>query len=158
ARLSGGDRPTGIPINVWAGTKSAGRVQLPASPILEDADRNAIILLIDWTFFNARERWQEYLDSLAERLRPGDLLLPISICGDAQRTAKALADINCVPVRDPQNLRSDEHLFQAVLTALLRLLGGSPDRAENSSPPAPLSAVLPDVFLCHSKAKTGGGA
>jgi SLOG cluster2/TIR domain len=154
SRLARGAHPTGVSV-IWAATKTPDGLQLPSRPILEEADRNAIILLIDWPFFEARRQWQDYLDALAQARRPGrDLLLPVSVCADAQRTATALSDINCVPVRDPRVLCSDEHLFQAIFTALLRLLGGpdSTDPAEAPSTTAASSVVLPEVFLCHSKA------
>ncbi|MGY0711703.1 TIR domain-containing protein [Azospirillum argentinense] len=156
ARLARGPRPSGIPVNIWKGVPGpAGSLAVPRLPTVEDAARNVVIVLIDRAFFESRRVWQGYLDALGEQLRPRrDLLLPVSICGDAHRVANALADINCVPVKDPQDVAGDELVFQAIFTAILRLLPDVPPPNPAFSDVSGEAAALPApprVFLCHAK-------
>lgn len=155
-RLARGQRPSGVPVNVWKGVPGpTGTLAVPRMPALDVAIRNLIVVLIDQTFFEARKEWQSYLDALNSNLREKqDVLLPVSICSDAHRAAAALADINCVPVKDPLNVARDELVFQAIFTTLLRLLpDGPPLGTELSSPQLEVSMLHapPRVFLCHAK-------
>ena len=155
SRLSRGGRPTGIPVHLWIGKlKSSSELIVPDQPPSDTADRNAIILLIDQQFFDDRTMRQDYLIKLGGSVRAEhDLLLPVSISGDAHRIATPLNNVNCVPVRNPETVHEDEHVFQAILTAILRLLPeavakGSSD--ESGGGPAPIEDS-PRVFLCHTK-------
>ncbi len=155
-RLARGPRSTGIPVHVWMATGSMGALDLPEQAPLPDAERNAILLLVDQPFFEAREQWKRYLAVLDKALRrERDLLLPIAICKDAHWVARALNNINSVPVKDPKTVAEDEHVFQDILTAILRLL---PEPSPESSLLQPSFgsaqesvAAPPPVFLCHTK-------
>jgi hypothetical protein len=142
ARLVRGARPSGVPIQIWTRTED-----LPARPPLEDADRNAVILLIDQNFFDSRKGWESYFESLKAGFRNGqDLLVPVSICSDAHLTSDLLRDINCVQVDDPTGVDKDESLLLAVFIAILNLL---PERIREKNCTA--MALPPRVFLCHTK-------
>jgi SLOG cluster2/TIR domain len=155
-RLARGSRPTSIPVHIWGGTVHAGVLEPPAQPPLSTTRRNAIILLIDQAFFDTRKQWKPYLDALVgSRVTDRDLLLPVSICGDAHRVATALSDINCVQVGDPNLIVSDERIFQAIFTAILRLLPETrPQQFATPLTPSQMAATIsapPQVFLCHTK-------
>jgi hypothetical protein len=155
ARLSRGVRPTGIPVRHWAASlDGSGVLVTPNQPPLADAKRNAVILLIDQPFFDAREKWKGYVERLVSSLdKERDLLLPVSICGDAHRIARSLNNINCIPVADPNNVAGDEHVFQALFTAILGLLPESvaQGRPIEATHTMDSDIVLPRVFLCHAK-------
>lgn len=73
ARLVRGGRPSGVPIKIWTRTDEA-----LSAPPLENAARNAVILLIDQRFFDSRKAWQSYFESLEARFQDGqDLLVPV---------------------------------------------------------------------------------
>ncbi|MHC2282159.1 hypothetical protein ACVME8_008802 [Bradyrhizobium diazoefficiens] len=149
SRLMRGPRPAAIPTRVWVGNPIAHhKGKLPAQPPLDEAERNVVILLVDQQFFESRRQWEHYLEVLEKARRPNrDLILPISICGDAHRVSSALSDVNHVPVKDSETVADDELVFQAILTAVLRLIPEGDPR----SPPSGLGMVPPRVFLCHSK-------
>jgi hypothetical protein len=153
ARLARGSRPAAIPTHVWIGTPSPPRtIELPPQPPLGESERNLVILLVDQPFFESRKQWQRYLDLLEKALRPErDLVLPISICGDAHRVSSALSDVNHVPVKDPETVAQDEQIFQAILTAILRLIPEGDLRSLPSVRGLGPDAAPPRVFLCHSK-------
>jgi hypothetical protein len=136
------------------GTGPEDASALPCQPPLTLAARNAIVLLIDQPFFEARRGWRHYFEALDRALcHDRDLLLPVAICDDAHRIASVLANINCVPVKDPETVALDEHVFQAILTGILRLLAeeqSSSLQVAFGSEPAPVATPL-KVFLCHNK-------
>jgi hypothetical protein len=157
ARLARGARPSAIPVHVWVATRGgAGSLALPSLPPLANARRNAVILLIDQQLFNARKEWHEYFEALNKVLSPDrDLLLPVSICADAHRVSRRLANVNSVPVTDPEAVPEDERIFQAILTAILRLLPETHPESPISSDAACV-AIPPRVFLCHAKSDGDG--
>ncbi len=118
-----GPRPAGIPVYMWTGAPvPPDAFALPPQPPLADAARNIVILLVDQPLFDYRSHWQIYFEQLAKGLdRERNLLLPVSIGAEAHRVSSALSALNCVPVEDPQAVADDERIFQAVLTAILRL-------------------------------------
>ena len=152
ARLSQGPRPARIPVHVWIGTGQKGASVLPCQLPLTRAARNAIILLVDQPFFDARIDWRDYFEALDTALcRDRDLLLPVSICGDAHRIARVVSNINCVPVEDPETVTTDERIFQAILTAILGLLTEDRSSSLETTFGSASASVTPNVFLCHNK-------
>nr|WP_271982782.1 TIR domain-containing protein [Granulosicoccus sp.] len=92
---------------------------------------------MDQTLFEHRAEWNDCFETLvSESTTNQDLVLPVAIHADAARVAKSFADVNHIVVKNPLAIAHDENIFQAVYTALLRLL------VED----------LPHIFLCHAKA------
>jgi hypothetical protein len=156
ARLNRGPRHAGVPVHIWIGLpSSSGPLLLPRQPVLRNAARNAIILLVDQLLFGSRKDWQPYFEELGSMLnRERDLLLPVSIGVEAQRVSSVVSNINCVPIKDPETIVKDEDSIQAILTAILRLLPEA--HAHGIRPPAPSSLTAdvfaaPRIFLCHAK-------
>ena len=139
-RLSSGERAPGIPVRLWRREIADGTIRLPQELPLNFATQNLIIVVVDQDFFEARSEWEGYVSRLVKECNDrGDLILPIAVHADAARFSSAFQDVNHVFVQDPIPLEDDERIFQAVFTALLRLL----------------IKDLPKVFLCHAKNKSG---
>jgi hypothetical protein len=81
-----------------------------------------------------------------------DVVLPVSIFGEAHRVSPAFRDINHVPVADPEKLLTDEEVYQAILTTLLRSILSPSLAGTVVLPEADVKAALPRVFFCHCKA------
>lgn len=158
SRLTRGARPAAIPTRVWSGKMTASGVpDLPSPPSMVAAERNLVILLVDQPMFESRKHWQTYFRALAQSRRGSrDLILPVSIFGDAHRVSNEFRDINHVPVEDPDTVATDEHVFHAILTAILRLLPEedthhSRGERQDCERDGHRDAIAPQVFLCHSK-------
>lgn len=133
SRLCHGDRATGVPVRLWR-SNAAGL--LPRAVPFSDAEKNLVVLLVDQALFESREKWREYIKALAKAKSEHNLILPVAVGADAARVASDLGDVNHIIVRDPELLPEEERCYQAIYTAILRLLVPG----------------LPCVFLCHAKA------
>lgn len=109
-------------------------------------------MLVDQPLFESRRQWKPYFEALAEVMRcPNDIVLPISIFGDAHRISSTFRDINHVPVADPETLAKDEKVFQAILTVILRSMVEQSPGSSSSTQAQDIKGVLPSVFFCHCK-------
>lgn len=138
-RLSGGDRSPEVPVRLWR--KVGERLSsLPKEIPLDWSSKNLVIIIVDQALFEARDDWGAYMSDLMARCaNRRDVVIPISVHADAARLAWGFGDVNHLFVRDAVPLAEDERIFQALFTAMLRLL----------------VTELPKVFLCHAKAKLG---
>ena len=144
ARLTRGAGGSDIPVSIWAASGTGRNVRLPPMPDLV-ASRNAVVVLVDHQFFDARRTWAPFVEALAARLEEGrDLLIPVTVLGNAHLVSPALKDVNHVLVSEVEGRAWGDGVFNAVLTALVRLL---PDVGE----PADGRASPPKAFLCHAK-------
>lgn len=135
-RLSSGDRSPKVPVRLWRGHQlNSGKYLTPLQIPLGDASKNVIVLLVDQPFFEKRAEWKQYITALSgQAKREKNVILPIAIRADAARVASELGDVNHIIVRNPASFSDDERVFQAIYTALLRLLN-----------------KLPHIFMCHAK-------
>lgn len=133
SRLCHGDRATGVPVRFWH-SDTQGRLPIPLP--FHKAEKNLVVLLVDQVLFECREKWREYIRDLAKNKSEHNLILPVAVGADAARVARDLGDVNHIIVRDPEFLPEEEGCYQAIYTAILRLLVPG----------------LPCVFLCHAKA------
>ena len=149
SRLTRAAGASGVPVGIWAAAGKGDGTCLPPMPDLTTAARNAVVVLVDQDFFDARRTWATYVETLAARLEGRDLLLPVTMLGNAHLVSPALRDVNHVPVSQSDGGAWDEGVFNAVLTALVRLLpdGGEPPDGGPSPPRA---------FLCHAKSDGHG--
>jgi hypothetical protein len=154
SRLARGPRPAAIPTRVWAGVVAPPRAtSLPPLPSLDQAERNVVIVLVDQSLFESRKHWKPYFDALAQVVRhPNDIVLPVSIFGDAHRVSTTFHDINHVRVADPETVAKDDRVFQAILTVILRSIVEQPPSSSRYASGQDVKAVLPRVFFCHCKA------
>jgi TIR domain len=156
-RLVRGARPTGIPVHAWAGKAGpTGEIALPRPLPLKDSRRNAVLPLVDQSFFDARAAWQPFFEDMEEQFdTTRDVLLPVSIGSDAHRVSRMLTNLNCIPATDPENLLQDERVYQAILTGILRLVPETEipgiSRPDCTLPEKRPGIGPPRVFLCHTK-------
>jgi hypothetical protein len=119
----------------------SGERRLPSCIPLNWAARNVVIVVVDQVLFEHRDEWNNCINALAADANPDrDLILPLSVQADAARVTAAFDDVNHIVARNPGGLVEDDKIFQAVYTAMLRLL----------------VPALPRVFLCHAKADGSG--
>lgn len=140
SRLSSGERAARVPVRLWRNhVKKTGATQdsYPQRIPLEHATRNLVVVLVDQNLFEKRPKWDKCIRTLVREAKSGeDIVIPVAVNADAARVAGCFADVNHIRVQDPAKLAQDETIYQAIYTALLRLLVGK----------------LPLVFLCHAKA------
>jgi SLOG cluster2/TIR domain len=138
-RLASGERSPVIPVRLWRRVTGQQENKLPIQVPLHLADKNLILFIVDQSFFEARNDWDLYIRGVLDKHNPShDVVIPISIHADAARVSSVFGDINHFFVRDPVRFADEEHIFQCIYTALLRLLNNE----------------LHKVFLCHAKAKS----
>ncbi|HWB01728.1 MAG TPA: TIR domain-containing protein [Verrucomicrobiales bacterium] len=136
-RLSSGERSPAIPVRLWRSQTAPEERKFPKDVVF-DADRNLILVLIDQEFFQKRREWETFVNDLTLRVAGGQhTIIPLAIHADAARVSKAFWDVNHIPVANDAGLPDDERIYQAIYTALIRLL----------------MPTLPTVFLCHAKNK-----
>lgn len=137
ARLSSGERATGVPVRLWRNQTRGQKRRLPERIPLDWSDRNVVIVLVDQVLFERRDEWKSCIGALARERRPGrDIILPFAVQADAAKVVESFRDVNYVAVGKPSELIESETQLQSIYTSILRLL----------------SPVLPEVFLCHAKA------
>lgn len=135
-RLSSDERAPKIPVRLWYMQGSGEDKKIPKKLPLQLAEKNLVIVIVDQDFFEDRQKWRGYINSVAQSInKRNGILIPISVDADASRVSAEFANINHISVKDSKSFAYDERIFQAIFTALVRLLRKD----------------IPPVFLCHAK-------
>jgi hypothetical protein len=125
-----------MPVRLWTSPQAAPDPPPPAVPPLEQAQRNAIVVLLDSAFIRGAG-WLGLLDRLEASRGAGDVLLPVSLSPRALEIAS--------PVLEHNLIRLDEVDVEVRLPALLNRVTHALCRlVANTDEPVTL-------FLSHAK-------
>jgi hypothetical protein len=128
-----------IPVRLWRGTEAGGP---PPVPPLEEAERAALVLLLDDQLLGA-PGWLDFLDAATAAVRPGDVLLGVALSAAAMELGSPLARSNLIQLHELEPDRRQGVLLNRLLHALCRLLGTGADGDRDVVPVR--------VFISHAK-------
>lgn len=124
-----------IPVRLWRSHAAAAEPPPPAVPPLHEARKAALVILVDEHFITAGG-WQEFLDRAHAAARPDDVVLMVTLTGDAMALRTPLLERNALRLHDVEAPLREVVLLNRVTHALCMLITGTRSR----------------VFLSHAKA------
>jgi len=119
-----------IPVRLWRTDPP------PDISKLTGAERNVAVVLIDDSVVGA-SGWRGWLDALHRRVRPPDLLLPVSLSAEAPKIQSTIAKCNFIRLHKVEREARVDVFLNRVTHALCRMLVGTKDPVR--------------VFLSHAK-------
>jgi hypothetical protein len=125
-----------IPIRLWRSTAGQGDLPPPSVPPIEEAQRNAVVVLIDDEFLRT-PGWLAFLDDVQAAARECDVILGVSLSERAFEVDSPLLDSNLIRLHSVETDLREVVLLNRVTHALCRLILDTDE------------SVL--VFLSHAK-------